>query len=158
MRPLVEHVDSHTAGFRDASRYELGLKFQSDTTGYIRGVRFYKSALNTGVHVAHLWMISGTLLATATFSNETPSGWQQVNFGVSVAITPNTTYVVSYVAPNGHYSLSRPYFNSQYDNAPLHALATGTSGGNGVFGSANRLPTSNALASNYWVDAVFSPF
>ena len=141
-----------------ASRQELGLKFQSDTAGYIRGVRFYKSALNTGVHVGRLWTSTGALLATATFVNETQSGWQQVNFAMPVAITPNTTYVVSYTAPNGHYSLSRPYFTNQYDNVPLHALASSTSGGNGLYGSINRFPTSSALDSNYWVDTVFAPW
>ena len=61
--------------------------------GYITGIRFYKGSGNTGTHVGHLWTSTGTLLATATFSNETASGWQQVNFATPVAITAGTTYV-----------------------------------------------------------------
>ena len=63
----------------------LGVKFQSDVAGYITGIRFYKGPSNTGTHVGHLWTASGALLATATFTNETASGWQQVNFANPVA-------------------------------------------------------------------------
>ena len=37
--------------------------------------------------------------ATVTFTGETASGWQQATFATPVAITANTTYVVSYYAP-----------------------------------------------------------
>ena len=66
-------------------------------------MRFYKGPQNTGTHVADLWTATGTLLATATFTNETASGWQQVNFSSPVAITAGTTYVASYHT-NGDYS------------------------------------------------------
>ena len=68
------------------------------------GVRFYKASTNTGTHIGSLWTSSGTLLASATFANETASGWQQVNFSTPVAISANTTYVAAYLAPKGHYS------------------------------------------------------
>ena len=63
----------------DPSSVELGVKFQASTNGTITGIRFYKGPQNTGTHVADLWSSTGTLLATATFTNETASGWQQVN-------------------------------------------------------------------------------
>ena len=115
----------------DASSYEVGMKFRSEVNGYVSGVRFYKSALNTGTHVAHLWTSSGMLLASATFTNETPTGWQEVTFASPVGITANTTYVVSYSDPRGHFATNRPYFTDGFDNTPLHALADVPSGGNG---------------------------
>src|SRR5262249_1235270 len=93
------HVDVN-----DPSAIEVGLKFRSDIDGYINGIRFYKAATNTGVHVGNLWTSSGALLASATFSSETASGWQQVMFGTAVRITANTTYVASYHTNVGHYS------------------------------------------------------
>ena len=69
------------------SPVELGLKFRSDVAGTITGIRFYKASTNTGSHVANLWSSSGTKLATATFTGETASGWQQVNFASPVSIT-----------------------------------------------------------------------
>ena len=44
------------------------------------------------------------LLATGTFTGETASGWQTLQFASPVAVTADTTYVASYFAPNGHYS------------------------------------------------------
>ena len=110
------------------SSVELGVKFRSDVAGSITGVRFYKASTNTGTHVGSLWSSTGTNLATATFSGESASGWQQVNFATPVAITANTVYVVSYHSNSGHYSADDGYFASTgVDNAPLHALASGVS-------------------------------
>ena len=73
------------------SAVELGVKFRSDVAGTITGIRFYKAMANTGTHVANLWSSTGTLLATATFSGETASGWQQVNFTPPDRDHPNTS-------------------------------------------------------------------
>ena len=79
------------AAVNDPSSIEVGLKFQASSNGEITGLRFYKGPGNTGPHVADLWSSTGTLLATATFTNETASGWQQVNFAAPVATTAGTT-------------------------------------------------------------------
>ncbi|MGE5644556.1 MAG: DUF4082 domain-containing protein, partial [Acidobacteriota bacterium] len=147
-------VDSDTAAV------ELGLKFRSDVAGTVTGVRFYKASANTGTHTGHLWSASGTLLASVTFSGETASGWQQASFSTPVAINANTTYVISYFAPRGRYSVTENYFASTgADNAPLHALRSGVDGQNGVYryGSSSGFPSSSFNSSNYWVDVVFVP-
>ncbi len=139
---------------------ELGVKFQSDMSGYITGVRFYKASTNTGPHTGNLWTGTGTLLASAAFTDETVSGWQQVNFPTPVAITANTVYVASYHTSVGHYSVNTNYFSGTgMDSPPLHALADGVSGVNGVFayGTAGSFPNQGSDASNYWVDVAFSP-
>ncbi len=139
---------------------ELGVKFRSDVAGYVTGIRFYKHALNTGTHVGNLWTATGTRLATATFTGETASGWQQVRFAQPVPIAPNTVYVASYFCPNGHPSADVNYFTGRgVDNPPLHALASGVSGPNGVYayGSASRFPTDTWSGANYWVDVAYSP-
>jgi hypothetical protein len=138
---------------------ELGVKFFSDARGWITGARFYKAATNTGTHVANLWTSTGTLLATATFTAETASGWQEVSFPAPVLIAPNTVYVVSYHTSAGHYSFTHDYFAGRAaDNPPLHFPADGTFGGNGLYayGATSSFPTNTYRASNYWVDAVYS--
>jgi hypothetical protein len=143
----------------DPNAVELGVKFQSDVAGLITGVRFYKAATNIGTHVGHLWSSTGQNLATATFTGETGSGWQQVTFATPVAIQANTVYVASYFVPNGHYSANLNYFATQgADTPPLHAPASGVAGGNGVYayGATSAFPTNTYQASNYWVDVVFS--
>ena len=81
------------------------MKFRSDEDGYITALRFYKQANNTGTHVGHLWSGTGQLLAAATFTGETASGWQQVELPNPVPITKDTTYITSYYAASGRYAL-----------------------------------------------------
>jgi len=139
---------------------EVGVRFTSDVAGSITGLLFYKGAGNTGTHVADLWSNSGTLLASATFSGESASGWEEVNFAAPIAITANTTYVASYFAPNGHYASDSNYFSTAFNDAPLHAPADGTAGNaNGVFIATSQsgvFPTSSTNSTNYWVDVVLS--
>src|SRR5262249_14360045 len=125
----------------------------------ITGLRYYKSANNTGTHVGNLWSSTGTLLATAIFSGETTSGWQQVTFSTPVAISANTTYVASYHTNTGHYAGDNNFFlNAGVENAPLHALKDGADGGNGVYtyGPSSAFPNQTYQSSNYWVDVVFT--
>jgi hypothetical protein len=136
---------------------EVGVKFWSETDGVVAGIRFYKSAANIGTHVAHLWSVSGTLLASATFTGESASGWQEVKFSTPVPIRANTTYVASYHAPFGHYSGERHYFTRSLDNPPLHALAEAVGSPDGVFDyGPGAFPNSSFEATNYWVDVVFN--
>ena len=137
---------------------QLGVKFRSDVTGTVTGIRFYKSSANIGTHVGNLWMSNGVRLATITFSNETSSGWQQAFFATPVSIASNTVYVASYHVNNGHYSEDINYFSGKgMDSPPLHALASGVSGGNGVYayGSSNVFPNQTYSNANYWVDVTF---
>jgi hypothetical protein len=152
-------VTPGTVDAGDGNAVEVGVKFRSDTAGVVSGVRFYKSAANTGSHIGNLWSSAGTLLGSVMFTGETASGWQQANFATPISIAANTTYVISYFAPAGHYSVNGAFFASGgVDNAPLHALASGVDGPNGVYlyGAASSFPNQSFNASNYWVDLVFS--
>ena len=152
----------------DATSIEVGVKFKTDAFGTATGIRFYKASANTGTHIGNLWTSSGQLLASATFTGETASGWQQVNFAQPVTLNPNTTYVASYFAPKGHYSQAENYFSTvpptgasanSVDSPPLHALRNTNGVTNGVYsyGSSSTFPTNTFNAENYWVDVVFSP-
>jgi hypothetical protein len=99
-------------------------------------------------------------LASVTFANETASGWQQAIFSSPISIAANTTYIVSYYAPAGHYAADTNFFaTSGVDNPPLHALANGVSGGNGVYvyATGGGFPSNTFNSTNYWVDVVFTP-
>ncbi|MFC4784407.1 N,N-dimethylformamidase beta subunit family domain-containing protein [Nocardioides sp. MAHUQ-72] len=141
----------------DTSPVELGVKFRAAQNGSITGIRYYKPTQATGTHVGTLWTGTGTKLATATFTNETASGWQQASFATPVPVTANTTYVASYFAPS-RYAVSSAYFTSAVTNGPLTALRDGTDGGNGVYRygtTAGSFPTSTFNSENYWVDVVY---
>jgi len=161
--PASDLQNVNDPGITTAGGVELGLKFRSDVAGYVTAVRFWKGNLNTGIHTGELWSVAGNLLATVTFTNESANGWQQANFSSPVAITANTTYIVSYhtTAP---YIAYGPYVlaSSGIDNPPLHALANGVNGGNGIYAydttpGASSFPSLyNGQAPFYWVDVVFS--
>src|SRR5262249_52349069 len=126
----------------------------ADVNGFITGIRFYKAAGNTGTHIANLWTSTGQLIATATFTSETASGWQQVNFASPVAITAGVTYIASYFDPIGHFSVDRNYFAAPVNSGHLHVAA-----GGGVFSysATSTMPTQSFQDSNYWVDVLFTP-
>jgi hypothetical protein len=142
----------------ETNAVEVGVKFRSTVSGFITGICFYKSPANTGTHTGTLWTSTGQELATTTFTNETPSGWQQATFATPVAITANTIYVASYHTDVGRYSIDEGYFAASFfDNSPLRALKDGDSGGNGVYRYGLRsFPTDTYRSSNYWVDIVFA--
>jgi len=147
-----------TVSANDSSAVELGVKFRADANGFVTGLRFYKGPQNTGSHVGHLWTSTGTLLASVTFTGESASGWQQATLPTAVAVTAGTTYVASYHAPVGRYAFNSAYFTAEYVKPPLRGLASGVSGGNGVYkygASGSGLPTQAFNATNYWVDVVF---
>ncbi len=142
----------------DGVPLQLGMKFRSSVSGYVTGVRFYKQAGNTGTHLGQLYNSSGTLLAQATFINETASGWQEVAFPDPVAITANITYIISYHSSAGFYSYNTPYFTQAKINGSLRGLANGEDGSNGVYrySSTPAFPSDSYQASNYWVDVVYT--
>lgn len=137
----------------DAGSVEVGVTFTSSSSGIVTGLRFYKSALNTGTHIGNLWSPSHQLLATGVFTGETAAGWQTLTFATPVAVVAGTPYVASYFAPNGHYAAAGQFFASSYGNGPLSVPASG-----GVFryGSASGFPDQSYGNANYWVDPVFT--
>nr|WP_051048779.1 N,N-dimethylformamidase beta subunit family domain-containing protein [Rhodopseudomonas sp. B29] len=137
----------------DVGFVNLGVRFTSSQAGTIVGMRYYKGLGDGGTHTGSLWSISGTLLATATFTQESASGWQTVTFDNPVSIAAGTTYVASYHS-NGHYADTLDYFTTAHANGPLTAPA-----GNGyyTYSTDNAFPTTASGEANYWVDVIFSP-
>ncbi|HYG83972.1 MAG TPA: DUF4082 domain-containing protein [Verrucomicrobiae bacterium] len=144
----------------DGGSIELGMKFTPKQDGKVTGVRFYKAPANTGAHIGNLWSTTGANLGSVVFSGETASGWQEATFATPIDVTAGTTYIVSYFAPNGHYSIDRNYFNITGMETPYILVPKNTAGNeNGVFayGAGPTFPNSNFNAGNYWVDVAFAP-
>jgi hypothetical protein len=133
----------------------LGLKFYSEVSGSVTGVRFSKGVGNTGSHVGNLWSSTGAKLAEISFASETASGWQQANFSSPVPIAANTTYTVSYFAPRAHYANDQNYPWSSLSATPLHVASAAP--GVYAYGASRSFPAASWNASNYWVDVVFAP-
>jgi hypothetical protein len=137
----------------DTNAVELGVMFQSSSPGNVTGLRFYKNPWNTGTHVGNLWRTDGTKLASATFSGESPHGWQTVSIS-PVTISANTTYIVSYHTNVGNYSDDG--FNTPRSSGALKAPPSG-GGGVYTYSSSSVFPAINDGPINFWVDVVFAP-
>ncbi|QQQ79931.1 DUF4082 domain-containing protein [Saccharothrix sp. 6-C] len=146
--------------FSDGSALELGVKWRAGQSGYVRGVRFYKSSGNTGRHTGSLWTSTGQRLATGTFTDETASGWQTLLFATPVAVEADTTYVVSYLTPTGRYSADMEYFSHfsrrRTHLEPLTALPSSVDGPNGLYRYGGGFPDRSSEDSHYWVDVVWA--
>ena len=144
----------------DGNAVELGVQFESSIPGAIVGVRFYKGPDNTGLHVGSLWTSDGTSLANADFTNETATGWQQVNFSSPVPVNANTLYVAGYHTNVGYYSYDPAFYTSNtYTNGPLSAPSNAAGSPNGLFKYSTTpvFPNSTFNGNNYWVDVIFVP-
>ena len=140
--------DVSDGGDRDATT--VGVKFTSSVNGYIKGLRYYRDAANTGTHVGKLWAINGTELSSLTFE-DSGTGWQQANFSSPVEVAAGTTYVASYFAPNGHYSAGAGAFTQPMTNTPLVSVGSGS-----VYRYGSGFPDQTFMGTNYYVDVLFT--
>ena len=139
----------------DTTPVEVGTRFVPSTAGWVRGVRFYKGPANTGTHTGSLWGADGARLATGTFTGETATGWQTLEFAAPVRVRAGSTYISSYWAPNGRYAADSRYFAYRGRTSPPLTAPGGFSSPNGVFRVGPGFPTSSFEGANYWVDPLF---
>jgi len=131
--------------------YEMGVKFTVDSPVDLTAIRFYKSPLESGVHVGKLWTSTGTQLGSVTFTGESGSGWQSQALDAPITLQPGTVYVVS-VNMNAYYQKTTGGLAAQIVSGPLRSVADGQ---NGVFASAaGQFPTGSYQSANYFVDLV----
>ncbi len=78
------------------------MKFRASQAAKVNSIRYYKVAGESGSHTGRIWSATGTQLASVVFSNETASGWQIANLATPLALTANTTYVVTVNSNTGY--------------------------------------------------------
>lgn len=148
---------------------EAGMRFQAQTDGWVRGVRFYKNAANTGRHTVSLWRRhqdnnSGNhqpdltakgiksedyRMAWASSLNESPSGWQEVLFDQPVMMYGGQQYIVSYYTESGYQNAPSSLLPPRRSyNAPLKFI----SGMN-----VRAYSGSTDTAEQFAVDVIFQP-
>ena len=140
----------------DTGSVELGVKFTADSAGTITGIRFYKAATNVGTHTGSLWSATGTRLATVTFTNESASGWQTATFSTPVQVTAGTTYVASYFAPSGHYSVTSGAASRRPSTTRRCTRRQRRANGVYLYSSSGGFPTNSYNSADYGVDVLFT--
>lgn len=135
------------------NNYELGIRFRSTVAGQIIAVRHWKHSNDVATHIGRIWSDAGTLLASATFTSETSSGWQEQELPVPVNVSAETFYRASVNSINGAWFTAHG-FDSQIQNLNLIAPV-----GAGVYASAGvgNFPNLTFNNTNYFRDIVFIP-
>lgn len=136
---------------------ELGLKFKSSKSGFIKGIRFFSPQNASGAYRGHLWTSGGSLIDSVVYTNVTASGWQEALFVKPLTIMADTIYIASYHSASGHYSATSGGLANSITNGFLTALGSGVAGGNGLYsyGLSPTFPTNSFNSTNYWVDIIF---
>jgi hypothetical protein len=149
-----------TTNANEQQAVNLGVRFRVSQSGYIKGIRFWKAADTTGYFSGHLWNAqTGAWIASTANVYPAGSGWVQIDFASSVAVTAGTIYAASIFTEKGEYAFTSAYFSTAgKDDGPLHLLLSGEGGySNGVFAyGAVQNPTSTYSSGNYWVDVAFT--
>ncbi|WP_460779062.1 DUF4082 domain-containing protein, partial [Microlunatus antarcticus] len=146
---VLGNITPATASFSDGDSVTVGMKFRATATGSVTGVKFYKGSQNTGRHVGALYSSRGQLLARATFTSESGSGWQSVVFDDPVDVRRGGSYTVATFMPEGHYAVTSPY---AWPDAGVAVLGLA---GTYNYGSDLEFPSSSYGRSNYFVDVIF---
>jgi hypothetical protein len=135
----------------------VGVKFMTNQSGAVVRMRFWKTANNTGTHTAGVWDSEGNLLATATFTGETASGWQYATLSDTVWVFPGQVYLAAYFSPTGVYSKTDAGLQSTVSGNFMYAPAAGLVGGNGMYyySFALTYPTDTYQGNSYWVDVEY---
>lgn len=152
---LFGSVVPQVASVDESSPVELGVAFRTLRPGRITQLRFYKGPGNDGVHVASLWDAAGRRLARVTVAGETASGWQTADLATPVVVQPGQDYVVSYLAPRGHYAVTPRFFEQPHTSGDL--VSAPGANGRYLYGAAGGLPVHSWGASNYFADVTFVP-
>lgn len=150
--PCTIHDDLErpaVASAGDPGPVTVGTAFSVTEAGFITGLRFYKGSANAGPHVGTLWGPDETELARVSFEDETGTGWQTASFAAPVAVSPGRTYVVSYRAPVGGYSVTAGRFTDTTERGPLTVPARG-----GAYTYGTGYPGERSTTS-YLVDPIF---
>jgi hypothetical protein len=151
--PFSLFASGVTPGFStDGSAYELGVRLTASEAGAITAVRYYKSPGETGSHTGRVWSATGTLLASASFVNESASGWQQANLATPVALSAGQTVVVSV---NDNSGGGYAYLEGGYATARVAGPLTAPVGAGVYSYTPGTFPTQTHQNSNYYRDAVF---
>jgi len=144
---MAQVLPTPTTGLQEDQQVTLGMVFKPKTNGQVTGVMYYRNF--PGTVTGQLWTVTGTLLASTTFSDNS-SGWKSELFSTPVNVAGGTEYIVSYFASAGQYYTSYGFFPKSF---PLYDAPKSAYG----YGSEVVFPASSFEASNYFVEPIFIP-
>ncbi|NEN04793.1 DUF4082 domain-containing protein [Diaminobutyricibacter tongyongensis] len=137
----------------DTNSVNLGVKFSPSLPGTVVALQYYQGPQDSGITKATLWSSSGSALASVSVTPSRTVGWHTVSLPKPVRLTAHATYVASYLATKGHYSVTE---NSLYTSHVVGPFALPANAGVYRYSTSNAMPTSTYKGSNYLADIVFA--
>ena len=138
----------------DTSQVNLGVRFTSSAAGTITGIKYYKSANDTGTHTGSLWSSTGYASGECNLHqwdyqrladrDVQQSGIDHRRHDLRGEL-PQQWSLRKHRQLFHHRSCQRPLDRARKQQWCLH------------YGNGNLFPTSTFNATNYWVDVVFNP-
>ena len=130
---------------------ELGMSFKSASRGWVTAIRYYHMAAAQPATRGTLWSNNGDVLGRVSFAQVSVSGWQTAQLDHPVELSPNDAYVVSYLAPGGHYADDQDALGGGHSasSGDLTAFA-------GVYSESLGFPQQTWNDSNYYADVLFT--
>jgi len=147
-------VKPRVAAVASRKSVEVGVRFKSSRPGEVMALRFYRGSKQKRAYVGSLWSSAGRLLGRVAFARSSKAGWQTTQLAAPVSIVIGEKYVVSYLAANGRYPLTKGTFSKAYTR---NGLTVPKNGGVTVATKISRMPTVTHKGTNYLVDVVFRP-
>ena len=135
----------------DDKSVELGVRFNTASSGWITAIRFYQGPENTGQHFGSLWSSTGLQLARVSFGGTLSTGWQEAQFSAPVRVESGSDYTASYLAPNGRYSADADALSQSIPKVTNSLTAF-----QGVYSYDGGYPELTTRNTNYYVDVVFT--
>ena len=137
---------------------EVGIKFRPTEDGYITRLRFYKQCEQHRDPRRATCGQPRPLLATATFADETASGWQEVNAAEPDARRQGHDVRRLIILAQGYFGVRTREASRPLGVDRSHASPCRTSSGGRqrrIQVRRRRLPEPDLQRTNYWVDATF---
>lgn len=141
----------------DGNPTTYGTRFWADIPGTVTSIRWYKGNTTTSItHVVGLYTDAGSLLRSKTTTSEN-LGWNTETLTSTVTITASTFYKAVVYYPHGHGVYSDHFFNTAYDNSPLHCNANSNGqGGQWIIATGISNPTNVYAGEGYYIDVEFN--
>jgi len=149
---FTDRVPESTVDAHDGPK-EAGFVFETDASGLVASVRYWRAPGDFGVHYGRIWTVgdSPTVVALTKFDFESPEGWQRSSFIPPVALLPHQKYIAT-VNSNGPLAIIGGDLKEATTMGHVTALANG-----GGTGELTGYPGWNPSSDNYLRDIDFIP-
>lgn len=158
---MYEAATTATPTGSGSGTYVLGVEFYVTSLAMldkISWMRLASDSVSTARNAAVYKASDGSLVANATPTAPSGTGWQDIPFASPPLLQPNTRYVAAVQYPGSVYAQTVSYYSSGSDEVdglltiPKTANATGSLQGRYIGSATMTMPNTSFSGASYWID------